>query len=381
MRTRKTPWLMALLCLALGGCPAPEPTEDASDEAALNAPDDGRSPFDVSDGDAGVTMLNQIDTFGGLGTGSRRFLRQSAGYMMTGLKPTLDDFDVGMNGADEPSEPAPPADPAPPFDPNDPITPPGDDPNEPPSDDPEPDPPGETSWEAVNTVVEQMMYVGRVFATLIPMADERMTFADNSGLEFGECPNSVWVASPEYGLVGIDYSDDGCYGPMTANEWFRSWVAAIVTKATGDYEIGFDDLDANGWIALGRIYANVVKVGRSATMDANCRFEFEQGPFVFGNAEIRLMENGPVTFIATDLSLGSAGHFRPVICGGLRFDPIGNLSFIPDDGWIEFTFHDPPPASTAHVAVVRFDEQSPQDRTVLVTVDDGEPMDYTLPEF
>jgi hypothetical protein len=229
----------------------------------------------------------------------------------------------------------------------------------------------------VDTVMKQLdatvMAVGGAvegFSSVDLTADDR----------FGTCPVVVFSLNNNVASISLTFTD-GCQNDYYGDVALSGGIAITFDANVGSFNATFDNFtvgseltdgsldvqrstDANQirtW--TGMIDIHTTGVG-SAVGDLSVKIDPVRQTMTIETADLTLSEEG--------------GSTHSVNTDGLVIKPVANQSFIPEAGTVTYVVSSSDPAGPATITI-KFDANSPKDRTVSVTVSGGTTTDYQLP--
>ena len=233
---------------------------------------------------------------------------------------------------------------------------------------------------AVELVAEQLAAAAAVFGTCTSLADTQLDLDSiASFVTFGTCPVVTFLASAESVLIQLEFGDEGCSGPATADQTVQGAVSLRVTRGTRAAVVEFDGLVVDGHAISGRIDIAIRKATGGVTLEGSCNITTDEVGTVTGDIALLVTAEGLITITQADVTTDDGSTFFQVALENVGIDPLSNGNFVPEGGTATFDMADAGSTAGTITLVVTFAAQTPVDGTVEVTVGDAQPIEYQLP--
>ncbi len=229
---------------------------------------------------------------------------------------------------------------------------------------------------AVDSVVEQIEAAARALASLTDGFDGIDADTDQV---FGVCP--VVSASFADGITNVTLDfPDGCVNAYFGNTPLSGGVSLTFEVASRAYDVTFNDLSTGERTVTGTLSLDLTRENLRLILVGDMNVSTTGVGTVVGTLSLRFDVNaGTITIVDGSLTLTDEdGVSQAVTVTDLLFRPRDNLNFIPEAGTITFQIADIGLGSGVQTVTITFDDQSPVDRTVDVTIG-GTTTEYQLP--
>lgn len=231
---------------------------------------------------------------------------------------------------------------------------------------------------AVDSVVEQIEASARALASL---TDGFSGIDDETDQEFGVCP--VVTASFADGVTSLTLDfPDGCFNAYFGDTPLSGSVSLTFDISSRAYDVTFNDLSTGDETVTGTLGLDLTREGLRLTLVGNMNISTTGVGTVVGTLSLRFDVNaGTITIVDGSLTLTDEdGVSQAVTVTDLLFRPRDNASFIPEAGTITFQIADVGLGLGTQTVTITFDDQSPVDGTVDVTIG-GVTTEYQLPSI
>lgn len=244
----------------------------------------------------------------------------------------------------------------------------------------------EARKDLVRTIVTHVRAIAGVFATLHPLADERLMLDAQTFGEFGTCPEVTWVTSINgAGTITIEYGDDGCNAAATgaATVSGRLDITSLISSGAWRVQprrVVIDGRALDGALTLTEQAttadpndANDIALGESTrTWSAEVNFEHVDLGDFRGTVVLAQRADGQFTLSGTDVRIDDDDTLETwlVTFDGVKIDPLAEDNFIPLGGALSFR-------DDALVTIlVEFTARSAERGIVRVTVGNGSRLNF-----
>lgn len=228
---------------------------------------------------------------------------------------------------------------------------------------------------AVDAVVEQLEATAKAFGGVVQSFSGGLD-ADGDGT-VGECP--VVTATFENGTtnVSVDFGDTACTSDYYDNP-VSGAVSLSLNRQAGTVVVDFNDLSVDSVTTAGSANLNLTRQGATRILTGSINLTTTGVGSVSGTLDVTV-DVGDLTLAVDDADLSIAdedGANYSVNVDGIFIDPVTNGNFIPESGTVTFEIPNEGPGPETTTIVIEFDETSPDDGSVAVSVGGAEPIEY-----
>jgi hypothetical protein len=229
---------------------------------------------------------------------------------------------------------------------------------------------------AIESVVTQVEAAARALTSI---AQSFEAIDAEGDLQVGECP--VVTAELAGGILTVNVNfPAGCTNDYYGEDIAVSGGVTIVFDINAlSLDVTFDDFASNGQTVSGSLSMTLTREDLRRTLTGTIDITTTGVGSVEGNLEIEYdSARARITIHDANLALTDAdGVSVSIAIDGIVIEPIDNGNFIPEAGTVTFVL--PATDSTDEATIeVEFDQESPVDGTVSVTVDGHGPVPYSL---
>jgi len=238
----------------------------------------------------------------------------------------------------------------------------------------------EAATVLLNDLVQSM-------AGLVEVANPELFFTGDGSVSVGTCPQVTSTFNDGVRTITIDYGD-GCASSGLGGVTVSGSVGVRLEaddQAQLTLAVSYDSFAVDGRSLDGTIEASIMlldlqeaRLWLDATVDVSSSAGQVVGDviaqFEFNTGRILINDGTRLTVVDT------VGAAYAVEAGGLVIDPFAHGNLIPEEGALTMDLPIGTDEQTARI-VITFDEDSPRDGTVSVSIDGADPITWTLSFF
>ena len=230
----------------------------------------------------------------------------------------------------------------------------------------------------IDNAIAQVDAAARAFAGTLDGIDDLQSLSLDSQTT---CPSLDLTFEPDNGTTIVVDFPDGCTNPLYGESPVTGTVTMTLSLATSSLEVTFADLTVDDQTSNGSLSADYTRQDSTNTLVGNIDLTTSGVGTVNGTITLVIdVAAGTITLEEASLNLNpQVGDAFSITTTALVIVPATNGNFVPQAGTVAFEVPSDAPGPDTIMIVVTFDDQSPVDRTVQVSVGDAPPVDYTLP--
>ncbi len=229
---------------------------------------------------------------------------------------------------------------------------------------------------AIDSVVEQVEAMAVSLAGVVDSFDGVEAEANTS---FGECP--VIDVSLLDGIATLTLTfPDGCTNEYYGDAPVSGGITVVFDTVALSFAVTFDDFVTNVGTVTGTMTLGFVREGVTVALAGTIDIGISGVGSAQGDITVQFnADDSTITVASASVTLDAEeGDSFTVGIDGLVVDPIGNGNFVPESGSVSFDVPNDGAGPETIAIVVTFDENSPVDGTVSVSVGGSDPIDYQI---
>lgn len=231
---------------------------------------------------------------------------------------------------------------------------------------------------AVGQVSRMIEALGQASGSMSSLEDSQVKVGDFQAVTFGTCPAVAIERTANTATITLDFGD-GCDAPATADLTVRGRITLSVRVSTGQATVNFDGFAIASRSIDGTADVEISRESGGVKLNGTIDLDIEGVGAIDGDFIALIRSNGTITIDFADVDLTTATSVFQVVLESLVSDPLTNNTFVPQSGRATFEVPSETNADQTETVVVTFDDQSPVDGSVSVTVEGGQSIDYTIP--